>query len=76
MSIQPIYTDADLARTFARMKGLWAAVDGTQETDELEVLSILSKKYGDGHYPIGPSDRSSLDDLCFAWSCRFKADNL
>lgn len=56
MNIQPIYDDADLERTFARMEQLWAAEDGTPEADELEVLSILIEKYEDEHYPIAPSD--------------------
>lgn len=56
MNIQPIHTDADLERAFARMEELWAAEDGTLEADELEVLSILIEKYEDEHYSIGPSD--------------------
>ncbi|WP_428994548.1 helix-turn-helix domain-containing protein [Halomonas elongata] len=56
MNIQPIHTDADLERAFARMEELWAAEDGTAAADELEVLSILIEKYEDERYPIGPSD--------------------
>lgn len=56
MYIQPIHTDVDLARAFARMEELWAAEDGTREADELEVLSILIEKYENEHFPIGPSD--------------------
>lgn len=56
MNIQPIHTEADLERAFARMEALWGAEDGTPEADELEVLSILIEKYEDTHYPIGPSD--------------------
>ncbi|MGM0783324.1 MAG: helix-turn-helix domain-containing protein [Pseudomonadota bacterium] len=56
MNIQPIHTDADLERAFARMEELWAADDDTPEADELEVLSILIEKYEDEHYPVGPSD--------------------
>ncbi|AMD01846.1 MULTISPECIES: helix-turn-helix domain-containing protein [Halomonas] len=56
MNIQPIHTEADLERAFARMEALWGVEDGTPEADELEVLSILVEKYEDAHYPIGPSD--------------------
>ena len=56
MNIQPIHTDADLERAFARMEQLWTAEEGSEEADELEVLSILIEKYEDEHYPIGPSD--------------------
>ncbi|MGM0639717.1 MAG: helix-turn-helix domain-containing protein [Pseudomonadota bacterium] len=56
MNIQPIHNDADLDRTFSRIEELWAVEDGTQQADELEVLSILVEKYEDEHYPVGPSD--------------------
>lgn len=56
MNIQPIHSDADLERAFARLEVLWHAADGTPEADELEVLSILIEKYEDEHYSIGPSD--------------------
>jgi HTH-type transcriptional regulator / antitoxin HigA len=56
MNIQPIHSDADLERAFARLEVLWNAAEGTPEADELEVLSILIEKYEDEHYSIGPSD--------------------
>ncbi|WP_416137068.1 helix-turn-helix domain-containing protein [Halomonas sp. HK25] len=56
MNIQPIRSDADLSRAFARLEEIWAAENDTPETDELEVLSILIEKYENEHYPIGPSD--------------------
>jgi HTH-type transcriptional regulator / antitoxin HigA len=56
MHIQPIHSDADLSRAFARLEEIWEEEDGTPEADELEVLSILIEKYEDAHYPIGPSD--------------------
>ncbi|MFC2992193.1 helix-turn-helix domain-containing protein [Halomonas tibetensis] len=56
MNIQPIHNDADLDRAFSRIEALWAVEDGTQQADELEVLSILVEKYEDEHYPVGPSD--------------------
>ncbi|MBF5057713.1 hypothetical protein Y5W_03007 [Alcanivorax sp. 521-1] len=56
MNIQPIHTDDDLERAFARLEELWGADEGSQEADELEVLSILIEKYEDEHYPVGPSD--------------------
>ncbi len=56
MNIQPIHNDADLDRAFFRIEELWAVEDGTQQADELEVLSILVEKYEDEHYPVGPCD--------------------
>ncbi|MGJ7459497.1 helix-turn-helix domain-containing protein [Halomonas sp. MA07-2] len=56
MNIQPIHNDADLDRAFSRIEELWTVEDGTQQADELEVLSILVEKYEDEHYPVGPSD--------------------
>src|SRR5690606_28843251 len=56
MNIQPIHTDADLERAFARMEPLWTAEDGSEGAGVREVLSILIEKYEDEHYPIGPSD--------------------
>lgn len=56
MNIQPIRSDADLDRAFARLEALWRAEEGTPEADELEVLSILIERYEDEHYPVGPSD--------------------
>ncbi|MGP9633517.1 helix-turn-helix domain-containing protein [Halomonas sp. AOP43-A1-21] len=56
MNIQPIRSDTDLDRAFARMEELWSAEAGTLEADEMEVLSILIEKYENEHYPIGPSD--------------------
>ncbi|GAA5171714.1 MULTISPECIES: helix-turn-helix domain-containing protein [Halomonadaceae] len=56
MNIQPIRSDADLDRAFARIQALWDAEEGSAEADELEVLSILVERYEDEHYPVGPSD--------------------
>ena len=56
MNVQPIHTDDDLERAFARLEHLWDAEEGSPEADELEVLSILIEKYEDAHYPVGPSD--------------------
>lgn len=64
MNIQPIHTEADLERAFARLEELWAAEEGSPEADELEVLSILIEKYEDEHYPIGPSD--PIDAILFS----------
>ncbi len=64
MNIQPIRSEADLDRAFARLEELWAAEPGTPEADEIEVLSILIEKYEDKHYPIGPSDPIEAIKFC------------
>ena len=45
MKIQPIHSDADLNRAFARLEELWVARVGTPEADELQGFSILIDKY-------------------------------
>lgn len=56
MNIQPIRSNNDLELAFARIEELWTAEEGSDEANELEVLTILVERYEDEHYPIGPSD--------------------
>ncbi|GHU37338.1 transcriptional regulator [Betaproteobacteria bacterium] len=56
MDIKPIRSEQDLAAAFARLDVLWGAKLGTQEGDELEILTVLIEKYEDEHYPMPPSD--------------------
>jgi HTH-type transcriptional regulator / antitoxin HigA len=56
MNIKPIRNDDDLQTVLDRINALWGAPVGTDEGDELEVLSLLVEKYEDDHYPMPPSD--------------------
>jgi len=56
MNLKPIRSEEELNIAFARVEELWGAAAGSQEADELEVLSILIEKYEDEYYPIAPSD--------------------
>ncbi|GHT87458.1 transcriptional regulator [Betaproteobacteria bacterium] len=56
MDIKPIRNEQDLAAAFARLDVLWGVKTGTQEGDELEILTMLIEKYEDEHYPMPPSD--------------------
>lgn len=64
MNIQPIHTETDLDRAFARVEELWGSQAGSTEAEELEVLSILIEKYEDEHHPVGPSD--PIEAILFA----------
>jgi HTH-type transcriptional regulator / antitoxin HigA len=52
MHIYPIRTEADHRAALARIEALWAARPGSNEHDELEILSILVAAYEDAHHPI------------------------
>src|SRR3954454_8655128 len=56
MPIHPIRTEADHRAALARIETLWDAQPGSQEHDELEVLSVLVAAYEDFHHPILPPD--------------------
>jgi HTH-type transcriptional regulator / antitoxin HigA len=56
MVIRPIRNDADHAAALRRIEELWEAPEGSEESDELEVLSILVSVYEDARWPIDASD--------------------
>jgi HTH-type transcriptional regulator/antitoxin HigA len=56
MDIKLIRNEDDLQAAFARMQELWGAGTGTDEGDELELLSLLIEKYEDQHYAMPASD--------------------
>ncbi|MEI8181664.1 MAG: transcriptional regulator [Desulfomonile sp.] len=56
MDIQPIRTEADYEAALARTEQIWDAEPETQESAELDVLSILIEDYEEKHYPIPPPD--------------------
>jgi HTH-type transcriptional regulator/antitoxin HigA len=56
MKITPIKTDKDYEKALERLENIFDAKLGTEEGDELEVLSILIEKYEKEQFPIGMPD--------------------
>ncbi|MEZ0609636.1 type II toxin-antitoxin system HigA family antitoxin [Fibrella sp. WM1] len=56
MSIKPIKNEADYREALSRIDKLIDCPDGSEQADELEVLSILVENYENEHYPIAPPD--------------------
>lgn len=55
-AIKPIRTAADYRQALARIEAIFAAVPGSPEFDELDVLGTLVGAYEDRHYPIPEPD--------------------
>lgn len=51
-----ITNEQELEKTLLRIDALWDAKPGSEERDELEILSLLVEKYEDKHYPIPASN--------------------
>jgi len=56
MSIKPIKTKKDYEQAMKRLEKIFDARPGTDQGDELEILSLLIEKYEDEHYPIEAPD--------------------
>lgn len=56
MTIKPIRTEADYRQALTRIDSLIDCPDGSEEADELDVLSILVENYEGEHYSIAPPD--------------------
>ncbi|MCY4096299.1 MAG: transcriptional regulator [Gammaproteobacteria bacterium] len=52
-TIKPIRTETDYESSLVRIEELMEAVPGTDEFDELDVLTDLVEHYESKHYPIG-----------------------
>jgi HTH-type transcriptional regulator/antitoxin HigA len=52
--IKPIRTERDHANALARIDEIFAAIPGTPEFDELDVLATLVEAYEKIHHPIDP----------------------
>src|SRR5690606_39269385 len=53
MTIKPIRTKADYQKALTRLEAIFEAKPGSQEGDELEVLTILIDNYEKEKFPIG-----------------------
>lgn len=56
MTVKPIKTEKEYQQAMERLEMLFDAKKGTEEGDELEVLSILIEKYENEHFPIDLPD--------------------
>lgn len=56
MTIKPIHSEADYQAALAQIEALWDAADGSDEADQLEVLSMLVEAYEKTHFPIDAPD--------------------
>lgn len=56
MTIKPIRTKADYQKALTRLEAIFEAKPGSQEGDELEVLTILIDNYEKEKFPIGLPD--------------------
>lgn len=56
MKLKPIKTEQDYQEALNRLELIFDAKLGTEEGDELEVLSILIAAYEDEHFPIDLPD--------------------
>ncbi len=56
MTIKPIHSEADYQSALAQIEALWDAAEGSEEADQLEVLSMLVEAYEKTHFPIAAPD--------------------
>jgi len=56
MKILPIRNEKDYQNALNRLEDIFDAKNGTEEGDELEILSILIDRYENDQFPIGMPD--------------------
>lgn len=56
MKIAPIRNEKDYQNALDRLEVIFDAKKGSEEGDELEILSILIDRYENEHFPIGMPD--------------------
>lgn len=56
MKIVPIRNEKDYQKALDRLEEIFDAKRGTEEGDELEILSILIDQYENDNFPIGMPD--------------------
>ncbi|MBI1184745.1 helix-turn-helix domain-containing protein [bacterium] len=56
MTIKPIRNEEDYQKGLQRLEVIFDAKKGSEEGDELEILSILIDKYENENFPIGMPD--------------------
>ena len=56
MNISPIRNEKDYQNAIVRLEQIFDAKKGTEQGDELEILSILIDQYENENFPIGMPD--------------------
>ncbi len=56
MKIKPIRSEADYQKALKRLEVIFDAKRGTEQGDELEILSIVIDNYENENFPIGMPD--------------------
>ena len=56
MNIAPIRNEKDYQKALERLEDIFDAKKGTEQGDELEILSILIDQYENDNFPIGMPD--------------------
>ncbi|PHS67296.1 MAG: transcriptional regulator [Flavobacterium sp.] len=56
MKISPIHNEKDYQNAFERLEVIFDSEKGTEQGDELEILSILIDNYENKNFPIGMPD--------------------
>ena len=56
MNITPIRNENDYQKALERLENIFDSKKGTEQGDELEILSILVDKYENENFPIGMPD--------------------
>ena len=56
MKVKPIRNEADYAAALERIHAIFGAEPGTDEGDELDILTLLAERYEEQHYPIETPD--------------------
>lgn len=56
MKISPIRNEKDYQKALERLEEIFNSKKGTEEGDELEILSILIDQYENENFPIGMPD--------------------
>ncbi|MGA8871788.1 MAG: transcriptional regulator [Candidatus Acidiferrales bacterium] len=56
MDIKPIRLEVDYERALRRVEELWDSLEGSAESDELDVLTTLIEAYEREHFPIDLPD--------------------
>ena len=56
MELKPLRNEADYCAALAEIERLWAAPDGSPESERLEVLALIVDAYEQSHFPIKAPD--------------------
>jgi HTH-type transcriptional regulator/antitoxin HigA len=56
MKITPIHNEKDYQNALERLEEIFDSKKGTEQGDELEIISILIDKYENENFPIGMPD--------------------